>query len=191
VSDRIKTKSRRIAMTDTPETAPPTEDTSLSPLLQLAEKAWSFVSDTLDQDGPGMPHFIAELPDGSIHFMATPWQGEDDKEIILNVVAKHFAEHGVVRYALTSEVWYVRREGGDPRTMGMPSEQPDRQSAQMVLAVDRSGEILNYMAEIIETTDDTGAPRRSLGERKVMPAAGQFGGRMTQLLGPLKRPPIH
>jgi hypothetical protein len=177
-------------MTDTQETPQPTEDTSLSPLLQLAEKAWSFVSDTLDQDGPGMPHFIAELPDGSVHFMATPWQGEDDKEIILNVVAKHFAEHNVARYALTSEVWYVRRAGGDPSAVGLPSEQPDRKSAQLVLAVDRNGEMLSYIAEIIETTDDTGTVKRSLGERNVMPA-GQFSGRMTSLFGPLKQPAVH
>jgi len=182
-------------MTNPPEKTNPPEnpqtDTALSPLLQLAEKAWSFASDTLDQDGPGMPHFIAELPNGEVHFMATPWQGEDDKEIILNIVTKHFAEHNVQRYALISEVWFVQRPPGDPRKMGMPSEQPDRKSAQMMLAVDRSGEVLHYMAEIIESTDETGTPKRQLGERRVLPAGGEHTGRMVNLLGPLKKPAVH
>ena len=163
------------------------QNDDLSPLLKLVDMSWkiaaSFITNNKDEL---MTQFIAETRDGSLQFYSTPWGNEEEKVIVLDLLRKKFAEEGVVRYVLTSEVWRVRYAADDARLKDedrpMPSQDPQRESALMVIGVDpAAGEVLHYGASIIEGDDG-----RSLGERQTE-QRGQMGGRMINLLGPFSQ----
>jgi hypothetical protein len=161
---------------------------SLSPISKLVEAGWKGAADYIQTNqSPLRLQFTAEDAAGDLYiFLVDSWETDAQKESMLKTIEAAFAEKRIVRYVYASEVWAVKRDA--PLAPGMrPSEQADRSSALMVAGVDsESGEILTFIGPI-----EDGEPRK-LGERQVLSNAGnEVGGRMTQMLGPLKSRTVH
>lgn len=91
--------------------------------------------------GETMSHFIGMTGDGSMQFYLTPWQGEEDKNAIVDMIRQQFAENGTVGYALVSEVWYMALKPGEKRPPGQPSDYPHlRKEALMATITTHLGE---------------------------------------------------
>lgn len=172
-------------MTASPQTDTPINK-DLSPLHALMESTWNIAQKMLaDGEQEIMPQFAAEV-DGALLLYMTPWGDEEEKSAALVFLRKEFAERGVQRYVMLSEAWAIKREGEYDNSIA-PSEAPDRIEVVQVLGVDPgAGEVMSFQAEI--HTDGTG---RRLGEREVMEYGAGVGGRMVELLGPIRRATVN
>ncbi len=161
---------------------------SLSPISKLVEAGWKGAVDFITaNEAPFRLQFTAEDAAGDLYlYLVDNWETDEQKENMLQTIEREFATKEIRRYVLCSEVWAVKRDAPLPPG-DRPSEQADRTSMLMCTGVDpHSGEILSFMAEIID-----GAPR-SIGERKIMSdAGGPLEGRMTRMLGPVKPRSVH
>ena len=74
--------------------------------------------------------------------IATPWNDDHEKDIVVKGLRRMFAANQVKRYAFIVEAWVAEVKTLDgPR----PSEHPDRREVLMIHAEDRSGEsIIGY-----------------------------------------------
>jgi hypothetical protein len=74
--------------------------------------------------------------------IATPWNDDHEKDIVVKGLRRMFAANHVKRYAFIVEAWVAEVKTLDgPR----PSEHPDRREVLMIHAEDRSGEsIIGY-----------------------------------------------
>jgi hypothetical protein len=142
------------------------------------------------------PHFHAEKANGQLITLVTPWRSDLEKATYRLIVKQKFAEYGVIRYAMVSEVWGTIevsrtpvRNPRDFRASVMPRNHPERRSLLYVAAADAWGASLAIFQEI----DETATPRVLKGEVEKMDNAngGYADGEMMELLTPVKPIRMH
>lgn len=146
----------------------------LKELMQMGlERAANHIAKSPANDEV-VPHFIGT--DGkNISVYMTPWNGEFEKALTIAKLRTLFAEHGIIRYAMVSEVWCIARNADSPDERRPPSQCPDRQERLMVLGVEYGGSQHAY-CDIIREDE-----KRRCGPPQWMTYGG-LSGRMTTLL---------
>jgi hypothetical protein len=134
-----------------------------------------------------LPMWHAVQGNGEHILIATPWDGDDEKDMTVAMLRSVFRQKHVKRFAFIVEAWtakvtpperittaeqgYLEYDG--PR----PSEHPDRREVLMITAEDRSGESIMGMYYILRP--EHGPP--TLSPLEVMPF-NSTAGRMMGLL---------
>lgn len=122
------------------------------------------------------PTWWIQLNDGPGEMLITPWDGEDEKMVIVGTIRQRLKDPRVLSYAFVSEVWVATEKLGERRKL-TPMQRPDRQEKLMVHAFDRAGQggvkIYNMRrtkaGKLIKLPEDKGL------------AGGYFEGRMFNL----------
>lgn len=142
-------------------------------LRDLVETAWKIETDDIQDER--MQKFLLQDREDRLTLVATPTFSEEDKEAMLDAVAKLINKIGALRYVAVAEAWMsVMTPSHLP---GLPpSKQPNRQDALIAIGVDREGGSCFFSAEI--TTDKDG--KRHLGEVNKVDSDHQEG-RMAEL----------
>lgn len=131
------------------------------------------------EDGEITPHF-AVIEGGGIRIIFTPWQREEDKPMMLNVLRLAFLLWEVKFYTLTSEVWIAQYKGDikDKPDDWFPKDQPDRKEAVHVLTTTYDG-VHTWAAEILRDEN-----KKVSNLREMNSSYDKITGRMTSLLPP-------
>jgi len=146
---------------------------------ELLDSAVTFARKLFDAHGELTATFIAVGADGSVTLIQAPWRNEAEKADMLVGVRAQFAELGIVRYVLASEVWMVNRRRGEWDGSRQPSQCDDRVEMVHFTAVDGEG-CLTEAYEIERPFD--GSPPK-MGKKHDM--SGEIvTGRMLKLLTP-------
>lgn len=95
----------------------------------------------IEKGGETMPMFIGFDADGRSYAIAAPHRNDAEKLEALTFVKLVFLGKRIVSYLAIHEAWFVEYMLGDKR-VGAPADQPDRQEALMVIAVDREGAVM-------------------------------------------------
>lgn len=158
----------------------------MSDIDEFLNKCWAITVDNLGHLPLGsdiFQTFYVQLPDDCVHVLVAPWNGEDEKFHILNVVRQHLAEHKAARYTLVSEAWMSARPIDEPEEdRPLPSKDPNRIEVVMAIAVDRDGSIRFRQGTLVRSDNGT----RLVEDIKDI---DNFKGLMTRLFEPNNEPP--
>src|SRR6185295_10523944 len=118
----------------------------------------SFVTKTYDPKGELMPMWTLVDKDGQCFVYVTPFDGEDSKDAVNNLIRSMCRKHNATMIGFMSEVWtYKAPKGTSPEDARriVPSEQPDRQEAVLFIAETIDGECrFGHMAIIRNAEGD-------------------------------------
>jgi hypothetical protein len=96
------------------------------------------------------PMFITIDSNGTKNLLVTPWNGEDEKTLVLRNLKKIFRETGVVAYLNVTEAWVTKQfHSGKP-----PSECEDREEVVMISAVSKEGSMGRLLYIVREKDGD-------------------------------------
>lgn len=110
-------------------------------LMKVAREDIARCTKDILEGGETLPHFLGMTGDGSMQYYLTPWSGERDKDAIVEMLRRRFAQDGTVGYALVSEVWYLLLEPGEARPPGQPYDYPHlRREALRAMVTTHKGE---------------------------------------------------
>jgi hypothetical protein len=92
-----------------------------------------------------LPMWHAVFGNGEHALIATPWENEKEKRIVVSQLRKMFAAKQVKRFAFIVEAWTVTMQteedvNGVKDGSLRPSEHPDRREVLIIHAEDRDGE---------------------------------------------------
>jgi hypothetical protein len=136
----------------------------------------NMASDWFEKQGELMPMWVGRKVTKESFLIATPWQGEDDKIVMLEMLRNKFKELDVVEYYMCSEVW-MRTMSLEERAASnlQIKDYEDKEERLMFLRISRDEQEYGFRPIIRTSTEVT------LGPWEVMPP-DMGGGRMAELL---------
>jgi hypothetical protein len=157
-----------------------TTNTKLQELFDIAtENAAKVFNESDEHEVLPMWHAVAGNDEHIL--IATPWNSDKEKDIVVKGLRQMFAAKQVKRFAFIVEAWVasISQSGITPNTYAgpRPSEHPDRREVLMINAEDRDGSQIMGWYYILRP--EHGPPKLSPLEVKPY---DQFTGRMVGLL---------
>lgn len=152
-----------------------TEESLEKKLETQALRLMGVFAEAIKSGNEGNPaQFVGIMEDGGINLYSALWGSEEEKSVIVRRVGEAMRSHGVVGYALISEVWYLQLEPGE-KLAGQPSDYPDRRREAISCYLEFGETKLQFHQDVTRDPLDIGPViREKLG--------GSFQGRMTGLL---------
>lgn len=150
----------------------------MSKLDDLYEFVSHGATKSFEEDGYLVPVWILENNDARIVVM-TPIESDDEKEIALAAVKEIMKKHGVIRYVVALESWFVSRPNlNDERK---PSECDDRMEAVIITGEERDTDNKLFVMRKIDRS----------GEKPILLAADKLDrpiewGRFTNMFDKLR-----
>lgn len=127
---------------------------------QLMDHMASFAEKTFTSEGQVLPMWILVDEKGEHSVYVTPFGSDTEKDLTARLIRAAVKKTSAVRLGFMSETWMASKPRDTPMEElrdFVPSEQPDRREAIMILVEDRFGKHLAGSIEILR--DDNGEAR--------------------------------
>lgn len=149
---------------------------------QFMAESIEYAKKQLVTTGMLVPMFIARSGVNKTWVMVTPWENENEKNLILNYLSLLFIAEDIEEYIFMSEMWFKKLKSFNAEDMpkGFVADEPDKQEGLMIVQVAIENDTLYHNAKMFETHRN--GKKVELTE---MPH-GSGSGRFTDLLSPKK-----
>jgi hypothetical protein len=151
---------------------------------EFCETAVEVVKEPFKSMGELPPTWFLQRSDGKVGMFVTPWVDFKEKEEANQRMRLLMEKYEIMRYALITEAWMVKRKNPEGTKLAkdwkgpLPSQSPDREEIVMIVGGDLEGNCVEGMADI--TRDEKGKP--TLGKFELKYNEYTMEGRFVNLL---------
>jgi hypothetical protein len=124
--------------------------TKQSKLQELFDNAAANAARIFNESGEVLPMWHAVYGNDENVLIATPWSGDEEKQIAVDMLRHLFRRERVKRFAFIVEAWTATSRAEDIAAKGEgyvgppPSEHPDRREVLMITAEDHGSSIMGF-----------------------------------------------